>query len=109
MLSQKISNGEIVTIKLLSGEEIIGKYESEDNSYLYVTKPRIFVIMQSPDGKPNIGLAALAHSANIDASPIPIHKNSIIFFCKSDQNIANEFSTNVLGSLIKPTSGLIKP
>jgi|LauGreDrversion4_2_1035121.scaffolds.fasta_scaffold68096_1 hypothetical protein len=40
MLIQKpISSGDSVTIKLTSGEEVIARFDSEDDSSLYISKP----------------------------------------------------------------------
>ncbi len=40
MLIQKpISGGDSVTIKLTSGEEVIARFDSEDDSSLYISKP----------------------------------------------------------------------
>jgi len=48
MLNQPVTSNDIVTLKLITGEEVIAKFLSEEASSFTVSKP--MVLMQGPKG-----------------------------------------------------------
>jgi len=63
----------IIALKLVTGEDVLGEIESQDETMLVLTNPVGIAVVRGKDGQPNIGF-----------SPFPIHseqkKDSIILF-----------------------------
>lgn len=92
MLVQSFKPNDIVTMKLVTGEEIITKFLSgEDNSYK-VSKPLVLsVTAQGPAMTPFLFTAELEGEINLP-------KNVVIAMAKTEKTTANQY--------IKGTSGI---
>lgn len=87
--------GDVVSLKINSGEEVIGRLESEDESYTTLTKPQAF--MMGPQG---LGLVPFMFSAPETAS-IPIRTSAINTIVKTVDQVAKQY--------LKQTTGLVLP
>jgi len=71
LLEKTIKEGDIVTLKLTSGEEIIARYDEEGSDYIKVTKPMALVA-----GGKNIGMMPWIFLSEVDS--VKIQKHAIV-------------------------------
>ena len=92
MLVQTFNTGDIITSKLITGEEIIFRFvESNDSSYK-ITKP--LVLSVTPQG---VALTPFLFTAELNGE-INIPKNAVIAMAHTDKQTAGQY--------IKGTSGI---
>lgn len=91
LLEIPYKNGDVITIKTIAGDEIIAVLEKEDNHHLTIKKP--MAIMPSGQG---LGLGPWTFTVNPDAK-LDLNKNTIVFFVKSDEEMAKQYLTNTTG------------
>lgn len=85
MLIQKpLSVGDTVTVKLISGEEVIARFESEDDSHFYVSKP--VTLAGNAQG---MGFVPWIMSSLPDR--IRLNKSTIITYGQTQEQIAKAF------------------
>jgi len=60
MLQTKIKTNDVVTIKLVSGEEVIGRFVQEDTTSITLRKP----VVPVPAGQQSMGLAPFVMSCD---------------------------------------------
>jgi len=84
----ELENGNIVTMKLISGEEMICKYISEDDGTYSISKP--VVLIQTAQGP---GLIPYVLTAK-DDSQIDINKNVVVCVTVSDAEIESQYIEN---------------
>ena len=93
MLIQKpIQKNDIISIKLLTGEEIIAQFEADEDNILQVT--RASVVAPNPQG--GLGLVPWMMSSAPDS--IKINKDTVVTYAKTIQAIADKFieaTTNI--------------
>lgn len=87
----------IWTLKLSSGEEIIGKWIGEDSSYIILEEIKVVVPASDRDG----GLSIRTYPWILTSMKPqhPVDKKFIISQCETDERIAAQY--------IKETTGLI--
>ena len=88
-----MNKNEVISIKLTTGEEAIGRFDSETYSTLTLVKPMSFVA-----GPQGLGLGPFMFSLAKN-STVTINKASIIATVKTDDLIMKEY--------VKQTSGLV--
>ena len=99
MLEPKpISSGDIVAIKLSSGEEIIGKLSLINNTHVVVSKPLTMTLMQVP-GQPGQGAVAfvpfmLGISENAE---VHLNKQCVVSMALAQQAAAAGYMRNASG------------
>jgi len=91
LLEKKFTENEVVSLKVSSGEEIIGRYLREDNDYFYVTKPN--VLMMNPQG---MGMVPFMFTVNPDED-YAITKTSIITLSRTDSDVAKQYLSKTSG------------
>ena len=91
LLEKKFTENEVVSLKVSSGEEIIGRYLREDNDYFYVTKPN--VLMMNPQG---MGMVPFMFTVNPDED-YAITKTSIITLSRTDNDVAKQYLSKTSG------------
>lgn len=84
-------NGDVVSLKLASGEEILGRLEEEKGTDLIISKPRMITAMQ--DG---IGLAPFMFSVSID-SKCAIKLQSVLCISKTEEGFAKQYLEGTTG------------
>ena len=70
LIDKSISNGDVVTLKLVGGEEIIARFESEDDTGIKLNRPLSIVATQSLGMIPWVFLA--------DSETVKINRHAII-------------------------------
>jgi len=83
---ENIKDGDLVTLKLASGEEVIAKYLSGADSYISIEKA--LVLMQGPQG---LAFGTFFSTAQQD-KPINIAKGKIISIAYINDKIKEEYN-----------------
>lgn len=91
LLEKKFTENEVISLKVSSGEEIIGRYVREDDRYFYLTKPN--VLMMNPQG---MGMVPYMFTVNPDED-YAITKGSIITLSRTDSDVAKQYLSKTSG------------
>jgi hypothetical protein len=83
---ENIKDGDLVTLKLASGEEVIAKYVSGADSYISIEKA--LVLMQGPQG---LAFGTFFSTAEQN-KPINIAKDKIISIAYINEKIQQEYN-----------------
>ena len=83
---ENIKDGDLVTLKLASGEEVIAKYLSGADSYISIEKA--LVLMQGPQG---LAFGTFFSTAEQD-KPINIAKDKITSIAYINEKIQQEYN-----------------
>lgn len=95
--TSKVSNGDIVSFKLQSGEEIIGKLIESDMTSITVGKPLMLAMTQKGPA-----MAPLMMTVNPDSS-VPFNKGCIaVGPVPTDTDVAGQYTFQTTG--IQPVS-----
>lgn len=92
----KFDAGDIVSLKLTSGEEIVGKYVSEDMMEIVLTKVVMLAMTQK-----GVGMAPYMVTIDPDKE-YAINKQAVILKAHTDKDIADQYTYQTTG--IQPVS-----
>jgi hypothetical protein len=85
MLIQKpLDQGDIVSIKLLTGEEVLGRYVSETDTEIHVKKPCTLAMGQN-------GMGIVPWMMTTQPETTKLNKHTIIAFAPTDGEIAKAY------------------
>jgi hypothetical protein len=84
ILKKPLERGSIVTLKLISGEEVIARYESESESALAVSKPSVLT-------SNGTGLGIMPWMISSSTGEVSLNKSTIITFTQTDEQIAKSY------------------
>lgn len=96
MLVEKMELNEIYCLKLVNGDEIIARIESQENDNYIINRPT--TIIPSAQG---IGLIQSLLGMKQDSS-VKINKQHIMMFCEVDSRIRDHYIQTTTG--IKPVT-----
>jgi hypothetical protein len=100
---EEFNNGDVVSMKLSSGEEIIGRYETEDENHVYLSKP--LSILPSHNG---IGMAQCLLSMDLNQmKPVGFKKTAIIIQVHTKQDLATHYVSNTSQIQVIPKGVLL--
>lgn len=91
LIETPIQEQDIVSFKLVSGEEIIARVESFSDDSYSVTKP--FALVPSQQG---LGLMPFVLSVSPD-SKLVINKTAVVCFSKTEKGIATQYMQQTTG------------
>ena len=83
--------GDTVSLKLSSGEEIVGRLDAEDEAYYTLRKP--MVLIAQPEG---LGLAPYMYSVSPD-SKFMLRTNSVSCLSKTQEEISKQYTKTTTG------------
>ena len=86
--------GDTVSMKLASGEEIIARLEKEDNDTYTITKPRMIAATQQ-----GLGLAPFMFTAS-DDSKIKLNSKNVLCILKADEEFSKQYIQGTTGITI---------
>ena len=92
----KFDAGDIISLKLTSGEEIVGKFVSEDMMEIVLTKVVMLAMTQK-----GVGMAPYMITIDPDKE-YAINKQAVIMKAHTDKEIANQYTYQTTG--IQPVS-----
>lgn len=84
LLEKPIKKGSIVTVKLNSGEELVARFESEDDDYLNISKVRTVAHGQQ-------GLGIIPWMMTSQTATISINKSTVVAYTPTDEEIAKSY------------------
>ena len=91
IIDKGISIGEIITIKLISGEEIIAKLVEERTDFIKVAKPRVLTSAQG-----GIGLAPYLFTVDPDKD-IKLQRATIVVLEPTEKDYAKQYLSGTSG------------
>jgi len=91
-INKGLTNGEVVTLKLTSGEELIGKLVEETDTAYKVSKP--MVLTMDPAG--GIGMTPYLFTVSPDAD-VSVFKSAIAAAMGSAKTMADSYLTGTTG------------
>lgn len=91
IITKGISVGEIVTLKIVTGEELIGKLTEIGDDYYMIHRP--LVLVMSPQG---LGLQQWTFTANVDKA-FKISKDKIIMIAETVKDMSNQYIEGTTG------------
>ena len=91
--------GDVITIKLTSGEELVGKFEADDDTKIKVNKPLTLVA-----GQKGIGLQQFLFTADMALS-YSIKHSAITLIHKTAKQFADAY-TNQTSSIVQAPAGM---
>lgn len=94
LFEKKYSDGDVVTLKLSSGEEVIGKFVSED--MMCITLSKCLMIAMTAKGP---AMAPILMTVDPDKD-LTFNKNNITVITTSDKDIAAQYTTQTTGIAI---------
>lgn len=97
LLQNKIKSGDVVSMKLTTGEEVLARFKEDTDTDIIVSKPLCVVVGQG------IGLAPYAFTMPEDGN-FPINKDHIITMVIADKKVTSEYIQHTTGlSVVKTT------
>lgn len=91
IVTKGIAVGEIVTLKIVTGEELIGKLTEIGDDYYMIHRP--LVLVMSPQG---LGLQQWTFTANVDKA-FKINKDKIIMIAETVKDMSNQYIEGTTG------------
>lgn len=89
-----VKYGDVTTIKLTSGEELIGKLDKDDDTHVYISKPMVLTM-----GAKGIGMTPYLFTVNPD-TVVPIYRTAIAVFMASDKEMADSYLSGTSGIIL---------
>ncbi len=95
----RYDENDIVTLKLISGEEIIGRFINETAQEITLEKPLMLAMSQK-----GIGMAPVLMTVNPDTK-LKFNKTAIVVMAHSDDEIGKQYTFQTTG--IQPVSNIM--
>lgn len=83
--------GDVVTIKLVSGEEILARYQSEAQGFIKIEKP--MAVVANGQG---IGLMPYSFTISPDEQ-VELNTSTVVLCHKTDSDMANQYLQSTTG------------
>lgn len=91
IITKGIAVGEIVTLKIVTGEELIGKLTEIGDDFYAIHRPLVLVMSQQ-----GLGLQQWTFTANVDKA-FKINKDKVIMIAETVKEMANQYLTGTTG------------
>lgn len=91
LLEKPKSKGDVITIKLTSGEEVIARFEDDNTSGIKISKP--MMLSMGPKG---VGMMPYLFTVDPD-TPITINNSAIAVLSATDEDFAKQYTTSTTG------------
>lgn len=99
LLNKAFNQGDVVTFKMVSGEEVLARYQSETPLEYTITKP----ISLTPTPNGNIGMVPTVFSADLNTN-VNLQKSAVAATATPRKEFADEYIQAT--TKIKPASSL---
>ena len=99
----------IIALKLITGEEVLGEVQSQTETEFILENPVAISIVRGPDGKPNVGFSPFPlHSPQKMGDIISLSKKHIVYdYVPAEDFIKNYESIFGAGIILPPQKSLI--
>jgi hypothetical protein len=84
LLNKPITAGTTITIKLISGEELLARYESENETTLNVSKPAVLTANAN-------GMGMMPWVISAQNTQVKLNKHTVVAWVATDDEIARSF------------------
>lgn len=101
LANKQYSNGDIVTFKLSTSEELIARVAEDTMMDYKIMKPVVLV----PTANGSLGMVPALFSVELNTSSISLQKSSVVMHAPTRKDVADEYIKGTTG--IKPASSLI--
>ena len=91
LIEAPYKDGDTVSLKLSSGEEIVARLEKEDNKTFTLKKPMVLMMQQQ-----GLGLAPFMFSVSPDGKFV-LQANSVSCIAKTESEIAKQYLSTTSG------------
>ena len=100
---------EIITLKLSTGEEVLGEIESESETEWVICNPVGIAVVRGKDGQPNIGFSPFPlHADQKEGKTIAIPKKHVVYsYVPAEDFVKNYTQIFGAGIILPPTKQLI--
>jgi len=103
MKREEFTHGDVVTLKLVSGEEIIGRYDEADDEFVFMEKP--LTLMPNPQG---LGMTQSLFSMDMaQLKPVAFRKTAIIAQAFTKKDLAGHYLTNTSQIQVASAKGIL--
>lgn len=85
LFDKPVKSGEVITVKLTTGEELIARFEEDSDQTLTISKP----VVLAP-GAQGIGMVTWIMSA--DPAKVQLNKDTIILFATTQKEVADKYT-----------------
>lgn len=100
LLNKTYSQGDIVTFKIISGEEVIARYQGETMTEYQISKP----VSLTPTPTGTLGMIPTMFSMDISIANVNLNKTAVAMTSPTRKEISDEYIKGTSG--IKPASSL---
>ena len=95
IIHKPIKNGDTVSFKLSSGEEIVARLDEETPTSFKISKPMVLIVQTDE----SMGLAPFMFSVG-PKGKFEMQKTSVACTAKTDDNIAKQYTASTTGVMI---------
>lgn len=104
---KKYKKGDVVVMKLISGEEVIAKIDSTTDNGVSVTKPLVLGLHQDPaSGQPVVGLAPYVFGID-ESKKISIDSSKWLFITDARKEASDQYLSSTTGIEVVSSSSII--
>ncbi len=100
LLNKTYNTGDVITFKLVNGEEIIARYQSETLTEYQITKP----VTLAPTPQGTLGMLPSMFSVELNTVTITLQKNAVALVALTRKEVSDEYTRGTSG--IKPASSM---
>jgi hypothetical protein len=100
---------EIIALKLVTGEDVLGEVESQSESEFVIVNPVGIAIVRDKNGNPNVGFAPFPIHAEqkTDATVVLAKKHVVYYYTPAEDFITNYNQIFGSGIVLPPEKKLI--
>ena len=99
----------VLALKLITGEEILGEIESESETEFVLVNPVGIAVIRGKDGQPSVGFAPFPiHAEQKTGATVALAKKNVVYsYTPAEDFISNYSSIFGSGIVLPPTKQLI--
>ena len=86
LIQKEIGKNDVISVKLLTGEEILGRFEAQDKEGLHISKAS--VVAANPEG----GLGLVPWMMSSMPEKVCINMNTVVTIAPTVEQIADKFT-----------------
>jgi hypothetical protein len=108
LINKKIAENDIVTLKLVTNEEIVGKVTAITDTAIEIRKPLLLTLTMDQNG-PSVSMVPF-WLLSAEDEPVTINRSNVLVLVKTAKGAADAYMQHTT-SLVMPghASGLIHP
>ena len=99
----------ILTLKLVTGEEVLGEIESESETEFVLVNAVGIAVIRGKDGQPSVGFAPFPiHAEQKTGATVALNKRNVVYSYVPAEDFINNYN-QIFGSgiVLPPTKSLI--